>query len=88
MITENKIKVYKKYNGDIDNWARNNSKKERLIISDDDWYLIDELIQDLVLIKKQLTSSKFNNSLSEKIVGYCENQKVISQLEKLANTSF
>jgi hypothetical protein len=27
MITENKLKLYVKYNGDIDEWARNNSKK-------------------------------------------------------------
>ena len=85
MITNDKIKIFKKYNGDIDSWTRNNSKKESLIISDDDWYLIDTLIQDLLLMKKQLISSKFNDSLRKKIEENCENKKVISQLEKLAN---
>lgn len=85
MITEDKIKIYRKYDGDIDSWVRNNSKKESLIINDGDWYLIDALVQDLYLMKKRLTSSKFNVSLSEKIEENCENKKVISELEKLAD---
>ena len=47
MITEDKIKIYKRYKGDIDSWARAGSKKEKLIMIDNDWYMIDGFIQDL-----------------------------------------
>lgn len=67
MITEDKVKIYKRYNGDIDSWARSGSKKEKSIIIDEDWYVIDGLIQDLSLVKKGLASSGFSETLNVKL---------------------
>lgn len=87
MITEELINMFKKYDGNIDNWARNSSKKEKLIITDDDWYLLDSLLQDLLLVKKGLTSTDFNSRLNINIVKSCKNKNTISKLKKLNPTS-
>jgi len=70
MITQGKIKIYKKYSGNIDSWARSGSKKEKLIMTDNDWYIIDELIQDMSLAKKELASPTFTNDLNNRLNEY------------------
>lgn len=85
MITEDKIKVYKRYDGDIDSWARSGSKKEKLIMTDEDWYVIDGLIQDLTIVKKGLASSGFSENLNVKLKETCDNDSTVNQLQKLAS---
>jgi hypothetical protein len=84
MITKDKIRIFNKYDGNIDSWARSGSKKEKLIISDDDWYIISTHIQDLFLVKKGLTSEDFNNSLKNKLKETCDSEDTIKQLETIA----
>ena len=43
MITEDKIKIFKRYDGDIDSRVRSGSKKEKFVMTDNDWYIIDAL---------------------------------------------
>jgi hypothetical protein len=83
MITKKKIEIFNRYNGDIDKWARNNSNKEKLLIEDNDWYLIDSFLQDLFLVKKRLASSGFITNLQNKLIENCENEETITQLKKL-----
>lgn len=83
MITENKIKLYNKYSGNIDGWARNNSKKELAIMSDDDWFLIDGFIQDLTLVKNGLVSLEFNNSLNDRLKENCDTEETINKIKRI-----
>ena len=84
MITEKKIEIFNRYNGDIDGWVRNNSITEKLIIEDTDWYLIDSVLQDLYLVKKGVASSEFIVNLQNKLIKNCDNEETIAQLKKLA----
>ncbi len=84
MITENKLKLYAKYNGDIDEWARNNSKKELSIMSDDDWFLINGFIQDLTLVENGLASLGFRNSLNDRLKESCDTEKTIDKIINIA----
>jgi len=45
MITKEKISIYKKYEGNPNAWARIGTSEEKELMSDDDWFLIDSLIQ-------------------------------------------
>ena len=67
MITKKILKIYKKYNGDIDSWARFGSLEEKEIMSDDNWYQIDSLIQEVVIAHSNLTQ-KLKNLTEEKEV--------------------
>ncbi len=84
MITENKLKVYFKYKGEIDLWVRVGSVKEKKILTDEDWFKINSLVQDLLLVHRKLTSAIFNKSLEEKLTNLCDKEETISLLKKNA----
>jgi hypothetical protein len=87
MLTEEKLKIYKRYQGDIDGWARSNSKKEKLVMNDNDWYIIDGLVQDISLIAKGLASKDFEDSVKERLKESCIDHVTIEEVRKLAETS-
>ncbi len=83
MINEEKIKIYKRYKGDIDGWARTSNKKEQMIMEDSDWYLIEAFIQDIKLVKKGLASSDYSNSVNEKLNSNCDSVETVEKLKAL-----
>lgn len=54
MINKKKILIYRKYDGNLDAWARIATLDEKGSMSDDDWYLIDELIQDIIISRPNI----------------------------------
>jgi hypothetical protein len=85
MISIDKIKIFRKYHGDIDFWARSGSKKEKLIINDNDWYIIDTLIQDMLFVRKGLSTKEFKEDIDNKLKEICSDQEVIKQLTGYVN---
>lgn len=84
MITKDKIKIYSKYKGDIDMFARVANKTEEKTISTKDWYLIDDLLQDLILINSGKTSSSYMDELSNKQKENLEDEEALQLLKTLA----
>lgn len=67
MINKEKISVYKKYGGDPDAWARIATSQEKSVMSDDDWYLIDSLVQDVIISGNNLDKRLTDNTDSEEV---------------------
>ena len=84
MITLEKLRIYKKYNADIDGWARAGKRDELKIMNDNDWSVIDKLIQEVELVDKGLASKKFKENLNEKMKEFCEDKETEEQLRRLA----
>lgn len=85
MITIGKIKLYKNFKGDIDGWARIATKEEKLAINNKDWFLIDSFVQDILLVKKGLTSDSFISSLNQRLKENCDNKITIIALKELVD---
>lgn len=99
MITTEKLKIFDKYKGDIDAFARIGRETEKTVLTDNDWQLIDSFKQDIELINKGLSSSDFNlktiaqiknntdknafDTLSKQIVGFNDFQKIGQLLRKI-----
>lgn len=99
MITTEKLKIFDKYKGDIDAFARIGRETEKTVLTDNDWQLIDSFKQDIELINKGLSSSNFNSktiaqiknntdknafdTLSKQIVGFNDFQKIGQLLRKI-----
>lgn len=99
MITTEKLKIFDKYKGDIDAFARIGRETEKTVLTDNDWQLIDSFKQDIELINKGLSSSVFNSktiaqiknntdknafdTLSKQIVGFNDFQKIGQLLRKI-----
>ena len=62
-ITMDKLKVYQKYQGDPDSFARTGSNYEKNLIGDEDWRIIEELYHNFFLIKNNLTSKEFSTEI-------------------------
>ena len=82
MITIDKIKIYKRFNGDIDGWARIGTKEEKSIMNDNDWFLIEGFIQDISLVKKGLASDAFMKSINERLKENCDSEETIELIKK------
>ena len=80
MLTLKKLAIYEKYDGKIDAWARTGSKAELLEMEDADWFLIDQLLQDLALVNKGLTSAEYSDSIHEKVRLSSLDAKVVETL--------
>jgi len=83
MITKEKLKIYIKYRGDIDRFARTGRKAEEDTITTNEWYLIDELVQDLKLLESGMTSETFVKEVTTKLNKNCEDQDVIKLMETI-----
>lgn len=73
MLRLEHLKIFYRYNGDIDSWARSGSKKENEIMTDEYWSMINNFQQDLELIRKGITSKEFE-------------MKIMDDLKKVADS--
>jgi hypothetical protein len=99
VITTEKLKIFDKYKGDNDAFARVGRETEKTILTDSEWQLIDSFNQNILLINKGLSSSDFNSktitqiknstdknafdTLSKKIVGFNDFNKIGQLLRNL-----
>lgn len=83
MITIQKLAIYSHFYGDIDGWARSGTSEQKANMRDNDWFLIDNLVQDILLMSKGLTSEIFNQKLNEKLVNSCDDNSTIQELKKI-----
>jgi len=81
MIDVHKLKIYKKYDGDIDMWAMQKGEQNKM--SDSDWGLIDNFLQDLVIIKSGHASTDFAAKFHERLKENFDSQDTIDFLISL-----
>lgn len=73
-ITSEMLRVYLKYNGDIDMFARIGRKRERQLCEPNDWDVIDDFFQRLEMIEKGLCSAEFK-------------KKTLAEIKKITDTA-
>lgn len=60
MITQKKLEIYSSFHGDIDGWCRMTLNIDSFSgMKREDWYLIDNLLQELSMIKKGIVSKEY-----------------------------
>ncbi|MEM9547676.1 MAG: hypothetical protein AAGA77_16970 [Bacteroidota bacterium] len=67
MINLNHLKIFEKYNGDSDGFARAGSKIEKEQMDHNYWFMIANFKHDLELVRKGLTSDGFNKDLERRL---------------------
>jgi hypothetical protein len=73
MITVEKLTVYDNYKGDRDGLARTGSKHEKDLFADtNDWSLIDNFYQDIVLINDWLASKAYAENSIVNMKNHCD----------------
>lgn len=83
MITVEKLKIYRRYQGDIDMLARIGKKTEKQLLSTADWSLINSWLQDLTLIKSGKASTQFVSNFKDQLTQNCDSAETIRMVEAL-----
>ena len=83
MITDKMIAVYKKFNGDIDDWARMGTADDKLTVSDKDWFMIDNFLQGFTWIKTGLASESFVDTLTMELSMFIDSKSTIKMLKTM-----
>lgn len=83
MITAEKIRIYKKYLGNIEDWDRFGKKNHKKSMNYDDWVLMDSILDDLFLVKNGLASDSFQKKTYTKLEDSCDTVKTQNELISL-----
>jgi hypothetical protein len=67
MITFTKLRIYEKYSGDADGWARTRNSEEMSLMNDADWYQIKVLVHRISLVKARLASPALTVDVQEEM---------------------
>lgn len=84
MITLKNLHLYKKYVGDADVFARSASAREKAVSTGRKWSGIDQLLQDLVIVRRDLASDGFVCALKQRINLLCDSRETIEELEMIS----
>lgn len=83
MITKEKIKIYKKYKGDVDRYIRLGGKQEWGMMDDKDFFLLRGLLQDLTMVNNGLTAESYSNSVNQRLIENCDGMETVEQIRDL-----
>lgn len=84
MLTLEKIRVYRKYGGDIDGLARVKNPDDCSLVTDEEWFLIDSLVQKLSLVKNGKASPEFARRISAEVRQCVEGEEALNELMEIA----
>jgi tRNA U34 2-thiouridine synthase MnmA/TrmU len=85
MITITKLKEYEEHHGVYDAFYLQKVKNGTNIISDEEWFLVDVLLQDMRLVNKKLTSTEFSENLVRRLKESFSNEETINYFKTLGN---
>jgi len=84
MLTLEKLRLYHRFGGDIDGWARASAPSDSSGMTDEDWSLIDELRQGLRIVSSGRASAEFASSVERRLLAATADAPTREQLRELA----
>ena len=84
MLALDKLRIYRRFGGDIDGWARTHGRGDTSGMTDDDWSLIDELRQGLRIVSSGQASAEFASSVERRLLASTADDRTREQLRELA----
>ena len=84
MLTVDKLNIYEQFEGNIDGWARAAQARSTSDMTDEDWYLIDELLLGLTAVNTGSASPSYSRALELKLLTSTDDQATRDRLHALA----
>lgn len=88
MITIAKLKEYEEYRGYFDGFYIQKVKPGKNATSDNEWYLINTLIQDVRMVQNGLAAKQFTDSLNDRLKENCDSEETVRYLKLLATKNW
>jgi hypothetical protein len=86
MITSEQLNIYKKYGQDGDWLLRMGTTHEKATLDYESLSLINDLMQDLVLIRRGLVSLDYAERTIEALNNVCDNEETIKLFHEIADS--
>lgn len=67
-ITIEKVRLYERFGGNEDAWSHSSGPT----LSNEDWYLIERLVADIVPVEAGLTSADYANAFRQRLTEACD----------------
>ncbi|MBS3951544.1 MAG: hypothetical protein KGZ88_01125 [Methylomicrobium sp.] len=87
MITQYKLEIYKRYNGDLDGWCLLGDDTEKTLMNEQDWFEIQELVQKVILLKQGVVSQAFAQKINQAVQIQTDHAETANLLKELAELS-
>lgn len=84
MLTVDKLRIYELFDGDIDGWVRASRGQATTSMTDEDWYLINELLMGLATVKTGVASASYAQQVEQRLLACTADQATRSILYALA----
>lgn len=84
MLTVEKLRIYEQFDGDIDGWVLTSRGPSTTEMTDEDWYLIDELLMGLTTVKIGVASPSYAQQVEQRLLVCTSDQATRSILRSLA----
>ena len=84
LLTVDKLRIYEQFDGDIDGWARASRTQTPPVMTDEDWYLIGELLMGLATVKTGVASPSYAQQVEQRLLASTRDQATRSILHALA----
>ena len=68
MLTVEKLNIFEKFDGDIDGWALSSIRDDKPNMTDDDWYVINDLVMGLSVVANGFASPAFSQEVESKLL--------------------
>ena len=85
MITLEKIKEFEAYHGYYDGFYIQKASTKTNLTTDDEWQLMNNLLQDIKLANKKLVTTEYLERLEQRLKQHFDNQESISYFQRLAD---
>ena len=88
MITIDKLKEYEEYRGYYDGFYIQKVKKNENLTSDEEWIVIESLVNDCHLQNNGVSSEEYSNNLEFKLIELCLDRKTIEYLKNISRNNW
>ena len=86
MITVNKLKIYRQYDGDIDGWVRSTHDTPFSDMTDDDWHTIEKLRLGLFSIYNLSCADSYKTEVLKELRDLTDSEEARIMLNEIAQT--
>jgi len=83
VITKEKLKIYQKYGGDQDGFARMGSAEEKNLMANEDWSFIDTIVEDLTMLQNGVLSAAYAERIESQLKEACDDLETIQLFKNL-----
>lgn len=88
MITRHKLHLYQYFNADHSDWNLYATPMEKASMTDWDWTLIDNFVQQLLLAERGELRKEASDTLEKRLERHCDGPETVEDIKRVAFVNY